>query len=650
MKKFRKLTAVLLVLVMLLFSGTTVMAASSFSVPTEPMSTDDGVIKVSAMRAGQIAPLILGADLVATSNLGASSDDYNKVTSILGVFGSDINESPDPYLYNYFYNLYAADNGKSTVENATIAETQMEGTGQTTEVIQNVLTHRPQLILSQAPGTGSATENSSYADVIKTLPENTDSDTTNDYSPSFYTCSISTLLYQCENLINLAEAINTVCEDQNLTTRYGDPYVIATDYDKYVWGYYFYVMKELEEKNIDKKSVAILSSTEDNGATWTMPERATTPDQKKPNRLVEYCRDNTDLLSDEIGTSATLQQVLDCDVVIATGEGAADTLRSAASAAGVSESDLPMIIDTLPTCLYGMIMQTHENGLGIPYFMSIIYSDELDLNPVYAAAYFYQNFFHITDNQALQETTNTLLASATLPDSVTTSLTNYDPESIEEKIIEGMDYAEQIQGKRHDDTEVWQPDRTVGIGSSSTDEDTLPFTDVSEDSWAYDFIEYVYDNDLFAGTSATTFSPEMTMDRAQIITVLYRMSGSPSVSTTSNFTDVKSTDYYYSAVNWAVQNGITSGVSDTEFAPDRALTREEIATFLHRYAGTPDSDQDLSQYTDSNQIMSYALTAMKWANSEGYITGTSSTTLEPLKSATRAEVASIIARYSESLN
>ena len=157
--KTRKRILSLLLAVVLLAGLTVSVHAASFSIPQQPMSTDDGVIKVTASRAGQIAPLILGCNLVGSSNLGASSDDYNKVSSILGVFGSDINASPDPYLYNHNYNFYAAENGLSLVENATIAEEQAEGSSASTEAILNILTHRPDLILNQAGGTGNPAAN-----------------------------------------------------------------------------------------------------------------------------------------------------------------------------------------------------------------------------------------------------------------------------------------------------------------------------------------------------------------------------------------------------------------------------------------------------------------------------------------------------------
>ena len=642
--KTRKRILSLLLAVLMLAAITASVNAASFSIPQQPLSTDDNVIKTTAARAGQVAPLILGCNLVGSSNLGASSNDYNKVNSILGVFGSDINSNPDPYLYNYNYNFYAADNGKSLVENATISEQQAEGTPATTEAALNILTHRPDLILNQGPGTGNPAVNQVYNDIIATLPENTDDNAANDYDPSYYTCSISTLVYQCENLINLSRIIDGICAEKGLTTRYNDPYEIATDYDKFVWGYYFYVQQQLAEGGIAKKSAVVVGKTEDEGANWTLPAVGVKVDQGKPNRLVEYVRDNTNTLNTTEEKTASLAEVLACDVVIANGAGQA--LRSAAAAAGVEEDKLPLIIDTLPTCLYGMIMQTHENALGIPYLQSIIYADEIDLNPVYAAAYFYQNFFHITDQAALQETVSTLLEKATLPEGVTTSLNLYDPKTIEEHILSGITYAVGNGLKRHDDTVAWAPDMTVGIGAGTTIElKPKTYSDVPEDAWYAEAVKYASSRGLMIGTGDATFEPEATVTRATVITVLYRIAGSPTVSGDCPFTDLTA-NWYRPAVQWAYQNGVTKGTSATEFSPNKEITLEQLLTLFYRYeketGGDVSKTADLSAFTDAGDVHDWAQEALRWAVGSDVIDTGSAKELAPRAETIRAILASVL--------
>ena len=678
MKKriFRHLVALVLFVAVLAVNILPVSAA--FTVPEHGLLVDssDTTIKASAMRAGQIAPMILGANLVATSNLGALQDANTKnPNSLLGVFGSNANSNPDPYLYNYFFNnAYADDNKLQRITEATSAVQQLDGTGQTPEVILEALTNRPHLILSQGAGTGSAKQNESYVAVIESLPENIDANAANDYNPSYYTCSISTLVFQTENLKNIASTMKDIMKEQNLTARYGDPTIIASDYDKYVWGTYFYVARKLAEESIAKKSVAIVSTTEDNGATWVMRTRATDVSQAKPDRLVEYCRDNTNLLSDKLGASATLAQVLDCDVVVAIGKG--DILREAAETAGISESNLPVIIDTLPNCLYGMTMQTHENALGIPYFQSFIYSDALSINPAYAAAYFYQNFFHVTDDEALQETVEVLLSNASLPDGCTADLTNYDPVEFEKILTEGINYALSTKGKRHDDAEAWAPDMTVGIGSGKTTSATLAsasnkafypeaataetgktegvpivFADVDKNAAYAPAVDFVSSKGYFRGVSATEFSPDETMTRAMFVTVMSNMVEADAGSEKSEFTDVPDNSWYAAGVKWATKNSIVKGISSTEFAPAEKINLEQTMQMLYNltvYRGvTMGNASANSRFVSMNgysEISDWALNAMNWAYN-AHLISSDSNTIDPQSPVSRAQLATIIMKY-----
>lgn len=177
----------------------------------------------------------------------------------------------------------------------------------------------------------------------------------------------------------------------------------------------------------------------------------------------------------------------------------------------------------------------------------------------------------------------------------------------------------------------------------------LPFTDVSKDAWYYEAVRNTYDKKLFAGTSETTFDPELTMSRAMMVQVLYNMSGQPEVDGTMPFTDVAPDDWYYHAVLWAYQNGIAAGVSATEFAPDEDVTREQSAVLLYHDAEKSGYDTaakaDLSNYTDADAVANWAQTAMQWAVANHIIAGTSETTLEPSSNATRAQTAQILYNY-----
>lgn len=190
---------------------------------------------------------------------------------------------------------------------------------------------------------------------------------------------------------------------------------------------------------------------------------------------------------------------------------------------------------------------------------------------------------------------------------------------------------------------------------SDADDETpvAAFVDVADSDWYADAVQYVFANGLMAGTSDTTFSPNATTTRAMIVTILYRLEGTPAVTGTTAFTDVAAGQYYADAVAWAAQNGIVSGTSATTFSPDGVITREQMAAILYRYAQYKGYDvtakADLSVFTDAAQVSTYATDAMAWANASGLISGTSATTLSPAGSATRAQVATILMRFCENI-
>lgn len=183
-----------------------------------------------------------------------------------------------------------------------------------------------------------------------------------------------------------------------------------------------------------------------------------------------------------------------------------------------------------------------------------------------------------------------------------------------------------------------------------------PFTDVSADAWYYDAVMYVYTHGLMTGTSADTFAPDLTTTRGMVVTILYRLAGSPELeegAMEQPFEDVASGAYYEAAVYWARMNGIVDGYSSESFGPDNTITREQLATILYRYAQHMGYDTtaraDLSNYTDAEQVGAWALDAIRWANAEGLVSGTSSTTLSPKGSATRAQVAMILTRFCQNI-
>ena len=183
---------------------------------------------------------------------------------------------------------------------------------------------------------------------------------------------------------------------------------------------------------------------------------------------------------------------------------------------------------------------------------------------------------------------------------------------------------------------------------ASKPEVKLPFTDVSTSDWFYDDVAFVYKNGLFSGTDSRSFSPNASMTRAMLVTVLYRLEGEPTVTGRSSFTDVRSGAYYEKAVIWAAANGIVTGTDSTSFSPDAKVTREQLAAILYRYAQYRKLDTDasakLNSFTDTDSVSAYASEALGWAVSEGLINGASGK-LMPKGDATRAQVAAILHRF-----
>lgn len=183
-------------------------------------------------------------------------------------------------------------------------------------------------------------------------------------------------------------------------------------------------------------------------------------------------------------------------------------------------------------------------------------------------------------------------------------------------------------------------------------------TDISN-HWAYSAISYMLNNGLMSGMTAYKFEPNTNITRAMFVSLLYRLAGRPNVSlsasSSNSFSDVRDQNsYYYYAVAWASSNGIVSGYTDGTFKPDNLVTREQCASFLYRFARYKNlnlnySNSSLNQFTDVGQVSSYALIPMKWAVSRGIMSGTTTTTLSPQTTCTRAMSAQLLKKLIDTL-
>ncbi|OUQ82115.1 hypothetical protein B5E42_10390 [Flavonifractor sp. An10] len=172
----------------------------------------------------------------------------------------------------------------------------------------------------------------------------------------------------------------------------------------------------------------------------------------------------------------------------------------------------------------------------------------------------------------------------------------------------------------------------------------LPFTDVSEGDWYHDAVAYCWENGIMDGTSGTAFAPNMILTRAMMAQVLYNLAGGTPAAA-AGFPDVSPTAWYADAVNWAAANGYVTGYDNGLFGPEDDLTREQMAAILYRYAGSPAPAGTLDGFADAASASAYAVDALRWAVGEGLLTGKDGGRLDPTGTASRAELAQILARF-----
>ena len=178
----------------------------------------------------------------------------------------------------------------------------------------------------------------------------------------------------------------------------------------------------------------------------------------------------------------------------------------------------------------------------------------------------------------------------------------------------------------------------------------FPFADVAKGSWYYEGVRYAYENGLMSGTGEGTFSPDLPTSRGMLVTILYRLAGSPAAGSAS-FTDVAKGQWYADGVAWASANGVVSGYPDGSFRPNDTITREQMAAILYQYARIQDklddSRADLSIFSDLDSLSAYAREPMGWAVAQGLFSGVSADTLAPGGSTTRAQAAVILTAFSK---
>ena len=210
-------------------------------------------------------------------------------------------------------------------------------------------------------------------------------------------------------------------------------------------------------------------------------------------------------------------------------------------------------------------------------------------------------------------------------------------------------FKEEGKTTTEDKEETEETDKT----EETTTPETITFSDVKESDWFYKGVSYVVENGMMNGVGDNQFAPNAPLTREMLAVVLYNMEKQPESTGVNPFADVKADMWYTDAIVWANANGIVAGYDDSTFGLGDSITREQLAAILYRYAQLKGYDvtekADLTGYTDSASISSYAVEAMQWANANGIVNGMTETTLAPQGTATRAQVATMLMNFCENV-
>ena len=304
------------------------------------------------------------------------------------------------------------------------------------------------------------------------------------------------------------------------------------------------------------------------------------------------------------------------------------------------------------------ITYTSPNGGSVPITVlfsngegSVIY-EESTYQPPYTGKYSYEIFTTVGDNGAID-----VDRYATEGDDVTITVSPDEAYLLDELTVTAGGKEVEVKDNGDGTYTFKMPSADAKIvvtfaedpdWEPEPEEPAMPFTDVNEGDWFYDVVLYAYDNGLMTGVSATEFAPNQTTTRGMIVSMLARLEGVTSAED-AGFADVAANDWYATAVNWAASVGVVNGYEDDTFRPNNAITREQMAAILYNYADYKGYDvsarADLSDYADAASISSWAEDVLSWANAEGLINGMTATTIDPQGATTRAQTAAMFERF-----
>ncbi|MFR7984030.1 MAG: fibronectin type III domain-containing protein [Clostridia bacterium] len=471
----RKKVLALVVAVAMLATLITPLSASAYTVtddliPKEPIPVDNQIVKVGAHAAAMTAVQYLGANLVTARDIEFNGfNNYNpdedstpaetklknaQATLKFTLFGSDLNESPDPYFWNYFYNLFADVNSLQKTDDEVYVLNDIGGPQSAdTTIIEELgtsytLDRRPEILY----GIGDSSKN--YNDLITDIREANAKEGDANYNPIQIQANSNSIADQIGSMYDLANAMNQVKASTGKTGRYGDPMEIAKKYERLQKGLQLYVQKKIADGTVQKKKVAVIDAagTEPGSAnSYAAYTSDVSQGTAKAARGAEYSENVADNLVNVLnikneGTTdapvyhLTTEQLKQADVIITMGQTTEVTQEQMAEKLkedGWSDEDLAEVsfVTTAPEGAFGITMNSVENIVGIPLMMGSIYPEIV--NMYHGVMYIYENFWHVKSTNIVS-LLNSNFANVDIPDGTTTE--GYSSAAIEKMLDEGFAY------------------------------------------------------------------------------------------------------------------------------------------------------------------------------------------------------------------
>lgn len=416
--------------------------------PTKPMEVDSNIVTVAGHAANSTAVHYLGANMV-TARTSDMPKDLSSITTEVGVFGTDINDSPDPYFWNYFYNL-SVDADKQVGDTVKMVSANPMGADLTpvsgyedltisgTDQVPHSIGMKPDVLLGiQGDKTGKT-----YDDYIKLMKDN--------YDPKQVAYKAGSLADFVDDMYNLSDVIKSTGK----SGRYGDTEAIAKNYEAYIKGLQLYVMSEIAAGNVQKKTVAVVDPASLTDGQYLVYNSSVSKGTAASCRAAEYVENTTNNIIDVCGIKnsgaegspkylADAKDLLKADAIFITVQAQInvteeDFVNALAEATGVDESEVPPVYAYDPNGAFTIRANSVENFVGIGQYQGFLYPEVL--NPVYAYTYVCEKFYHVSNAADYKALTETALANASLPEGYKADATGYTSAYIDSRIKQGMTY------------------------------------------------------------------------------------------------------------------------------------------------------------------------------------------------------------------